>query len=146
MLQKPKSCYRVNFMSEQHWATPTYQSNLNAAIRDVAIRLTTGCIYESYLALETLYALLPPDCEEQVSKKYAEIQKEMKYISTLKGVNSYDTKLVQQKLNSKTLRQANFALFREIKKVLFEHHWLVNESNRPATRKSDLTQIGRALE
>lgn len=127
--------------TDSQWATPTYQSNLNAAIRDVAIRLTSGLIYETWLSLETLYALLPPDCEPIVQAKYVEIAQVMNNIRSIQGIDIYDTRKKQHKINRTTLQRENFELFREIKKILFEKKWLVNDSNRPATRERSMKDL-----
>lgn len=56
--------------------TPTYQANLNAAIRDVVYCLNHNLIMEGWRCLKTLHLLVTPPVREdvQVKMKYDEIR------------------------------------------------------------------------
>lgn len=126
-------------MSEQHWATPTYQSNLNAAIRDVAIRLSSGLLFESWLSLKTLYVLLPPTVENDVAPKYQKIEKAMQNVNNIKGTDYYDTKRIKAKESRAIMLNANFELFRAIKHSLYSKGWLENQGVKP--RYNDVPEM-----
>ncbi len=129
-------------MSEQHWATPTYQSNLNAAIRDVAIRLSSGLLFESWLSLKTLYVLLPPNVEIEVEKKFKQIEAEMRNVdATIKGADYYDTKRARAKKSRDIILNSNFELFRAIKTSLYSNGWLENQGVKPRYENTPTMRI-----
>lgn len=61
----------------KRYIKPTLQANWNLAISEVIRRLNAGLTYEAWLAIETLYALLPPEERPKIKHKYETIKREL---------------------------------------------------------------------
>ena len=106
----------------RRYITPTLQANWNLAIGDVIRCLNAGLIYEAWLALETLYNILPPDIYKKVVNDYQTIKKDFDSHGTDSAsyeiiVESYDSGLA-------TLREAVRPFFRKMYELLYEGGYL----------------------
>jgi hypothetical protein len=111
-------------MSARPFITPTYQTNLNLALREVIIARNEHRDDDAWTALETLYVIAPKKVRKEVQKAFEHAQSQL-----MIERNSLGSDLVMRKLQSslKTnnfLRKAAFDLLMQIKDVLEEKGYL----------------------
>lgn len=104
--------------------TPTYQANLNSAIRDVIIRLNHGYVYEAWEALQTLFYMLHPDVQKDCEEKLKQIRTQLKKILGDRDLDVAYTQAKQRRKIFRLLTTHNRELLGLIMKSLFEHGYL----------------------
>lgn len=115
--------------------TPTYQSNLNAAIRDVVIRLTAGEIASAWEGLRTLFALLPPECNRECRADFDKVKRKLQDINSTRGIDYYDTMLRRSIGTKAYLCDACYLLFEKMKDSLHHKGYLESGGAKPRNQQ-----------
>lgn len=120
-------------MSARPFITPTYQANLNSALRDVVVRLNQGLIWEAWESLKTLYYMSPPKVEEECREEYEKIEAELHKIIGKKSMDIGITQARQRKQIFRYLYRQNWKFLTRIKQSLFDKGYLEKRSRKVDT-------------
>lgn len=104
------------------YITPIEQTNLNKAIGYVIDRLNEGATIGTWIALETLYAYLPPDLKKEMTDDYEKIAQQVakaqirnkSYDPLIRGANQADAL-------TRIYRRHNLTFFEKIMVCLYRH-------------------------
>lgn len=131
---------------ERHILQATYQSNLIHAISDVIYRMNNNDIFGTFNALETLYILLPKECNLLVKETHDQEIAKIKELE--RQITSIDYALRQTNLTNRKinlLHQVNKNLFKAYKDALESKNYLDITRYRPKTKESTIQSIGAKL-
>lgn len=104
------------------YITPTLQANWNLAISEVIRCLNSNLTYETWLALQTLYDILPPEIYKEVTVKHDMIEKE--FLATATDSSSYEAQILSFNNGMNILRKHERTFFREMYELLYKGGYL----------------------
>jgi hypothetical protein len=117
--------------STNHSVTPTYQSLLILGLDTVAQRLMDGDELGGWQALKTLYAELPPECQNDCHPELEAYEKQLEEIRFFEGVTIAETAIVRASAKKRLLDSANLQLFDKFKGSLYSKGYLEFASTKP---------------
>ncbi len=124
------------------YITPTLQANWNLAISDVIRCLNADLIYEAWLALQTLYDILPPEIHKKVEKDYKKLK--TTYEAHYTESTGYEA-IVSTYFNGlETLRNETRPFFRLMYELLYGGGYLEKQAG-PSTKVTGLSKLEQTL-
>lgn len=114
-----------NLGSGPRFITATLQSNFNYCIGEFLQRMNQGYVYESWIALETLHSILPPEIYD--NKTVRQYFNEVKNFLSKSNGNSRSNFMDQRKETQEILgylKARNLATFRIVYAMLYKGGYL----------------------